>query len=160
GMNHERDVPDRTDFNTTLTPGYSTDKGGTDDEINPPGAGNACKDISFITGDSINGPVHSNDALLMCGSPVFKGSVTTSWSTDTSGKNYRVGSGCSGSPTFATKGDPHVTTPLTMPPSNSSIKAATLPQPGNTGGCLFTGPTRIVFNSDGTMTVNSPYSQN
>src|SRR6185436_1442736 len=38
-----------------------------------------CSDIKFSTGDVINGPTHSNDAIYMNGSPRFKGSVSTSW---------------------------------------------------------------------------------
>ena len=30
-----------------------------------------CTEIQFITGDKINGPFHTNDDILLCGSPVF-----------------------------------------------------------------------------------------
>jgi hypothetical protein len=30
-----------------------------------------CKEITFVTGDSVNGPMHSNDSLLICNRPVF-----------------------------------------------------------------------------------------
>jgi hypothetical protein len=30
-----------------------------------------CTEIRFVTGDKINGPLHSNDSLLVCGAPVF-----------------------------------------------------------------------------------------
>ena len=35
------------------------------------GRNSNCNDIQFISADTINGPVHSNDAILMCGSPDF-----------------------------------------------------------------------------------------
>jgi hypothetical protein len=59
-------------------------------------------------------------------------------------------------PVFANPGDPLTLPPLTMPPSNSAIKAETV---SGTGGCLYTGPTRIRLNSGGTMTVKSPFSK-
>ena len=45
---------------------------------------------------------------------------------------------------------------LTMPPSNSALKAEVAV---GKGGCLYTGPTRIRLNTAGTMTVNSPFAQ-
>ena len=32
---------------------------------------NGCTEINFITQDSVNGPLHSNDSILVCGSPNF-----------------------------------------------------------------------------------------
>ena len=40
--------------------------------------GNTCTEISFNSNDTINGPLHSNDAIRICGSPTFNGNVTTS----------------------------------------------------------------------------------
>jgi Tfp pilus assembly protein PilX len=119
------------------------------------GRDSQCTDINFVSGDSINGPLHSNDAFLVCGTPAFNGETSTSWA-GASGKRYRTNSSCSNGPTFANAGDPRQLPPLTMPPSNSAIKAETL---AGRGGCLYTGPTRIKLNSNGTMTVNSPFSK-
>jgi hypothetical protein len=44
-----------------------------------------------------------------------------------------------------------------MPPSNVEIKNETQPALGGTG-CLFTGPTALRLNTDGTMDVISPFS--
>ena len=102
-----------------------------------------CNDIQFITADTINGPLHSNDAILMCGSPNFNGAVSSSW--DTTGTRYR--SGCGGtSPDFANPGDPRYVPALAMPPSNAALKGYTA---AGQGGCLYTGPTRIVLKSNG-----------
>ena len=118
--------------------------------------GKYCTDINFISADSINGPLHSNDAFLVCGSPHFNGETSTSWSGQ-SGLRYRKNSGCSpNSPIFANAGDPRLLAPLTMPPSNSALEAETNV---GVGGCLYTGPTRIKLNSNGTMTVKSPFSK-
>jgi Tfp pilus assembly protein PilX len=132
-----RDVDNRTDFS-----------GDSDGDI--------CTDINFASVDVINGPLHSNDALLICGSPEFAGKTTTSWSPS-SGNKWRANGSCSNSPDFLT-GDPKYADPLTMPPSNVGIKAdADQTQLGT--GCLFTGPTSITLNSTGTMTVVSPFTK-
>ena len=62
------------------------------------------------SGDVINGPLHSNDAILLCGGPTFNGKVTTSWQGAGSPiKRYRtqyrqrVRAGLRPSPTAATR---------------------------------------------------------
>ena len=117
------------------------------------GRNSNCNDIQFISADTINGPLHSNDAILMCGTPDFKGSTSTSWST--TGTRWR--SGCSNThPSFANPGDPAYLAPLSMPPSNLALEAETTT---TAGGCLYTGPTRIKLLSNGKMTVKSPFSK-
>ena len=114
-----------------------------------------CVPINFITADNLNGPVHSNDAIMICGNPHFNGKATSSWNTS---PRWRGNSGCSGNaPVVANAGDPAYATPLTMPPSNSALKAEVA---AGRGGCLYTGPTKITLNSSGTMTVDSPFSKN
>jgi hypothetical protein len=104
----------------------------------------------------VNGPLHSNDALLVCGNPTFNGATSTSWDDPA---NIRWRNGCNPSvPVFANAGDPKLASKLDVPPSNSSIKSLTNPLLGGTG-CLYTGPTRIVLNSTGTMTVTSPFTK-
>ena len=39
-----------------------------------------CVRISFVTGDEINGPLHSNDTISVNGSPQFNGAATTGYS--------------------------------------------------------------------------------
>ncbi|HEY3830848.1 MAG TPA: prepilin-type N-terminal cleavage/methylation domain-containing protein [Acidimicrobiia bacterium] len=114
-----------------------------------------CVNIQFISADTINGPMHTNDAFMVCGNPHFNGATSTSWS-GASGLRYR--DGCPTShPVFANPGDPQLAPPLTMPPSDATIKSQTN---AGAGGCLYTGPTRIKLNSNGTMTVKSPFSKN
>ncbi len=116
------------------------------------GRNSNCSDIQFISADTINGPLHSNDAILMCGTPTFNGNTSTSWNT--SGKRWR--DNCPTShPNFANPGDPAYLPPLSLPPSNSAIQNETTPA---NGGCLYTGPTRIKLLSSGQMTVKSPLS--
>jgi hypothetical protein len=117
----------------------------------------SCWNIYFQDADTINGPLHTNDALGICGDPTFNGAVTTSWST--SPPRYFVGgSGCSGSSPNFQPGDPKYADPLTMPPSNAAIRADADQTQGGTG-CLFTGPTQITLNSNGTMSVVSPFTK-
>jgi hypothetical protein len=37
----------------------------------PVGTGKYCNVISFVSGDTINGPMHTNDAFVICGSPTL-----------------------------------------------------------------------------------------
>lgn len=120
------------------------------------GRNSNCTEITFISADAINGPMHTNDAFRVCGSPDFNGETSTSWSgTGNPVKRWRDVCPTS-NPFFANAGDPRQLPPLTMPPSNSSLKAET---EAGVGGCLFTGPTKIILNSNGTMTVTSPFSK-
>jgi type II secretory pathway pseudopilin PulG len=120
-----------------------------------------CIEITFASFDVINGPLHSNDAYRICPGAQFNGSTSTSWQ-GSGGVYYRAVTGCgSGSPVFANPGDPRYADPLTMPPSNTAILNETRPYDGvGGGGCLYTGPTSITFNSTGTITVDSPFSKN
>jgi hypothetical protein len=117
-----------------------------------------CSNITFFSQDVIKGPLHSNDAILISGTPTFQDSTTTSWDgtcqnaeCTPSSNRYRG----SGNPNFADPGDPAYAPPLTLPPSNSEVKEKADATLGGEG-CLFTGPTRITLNSNGTMNVTSP----
>ncbi len=127
------------------------------DKIN--GVGTGCTTIRFITGDIIKGPLHSNDAFYTCSSPQFQGATSTSWN-DPANKRYKRDTSCSGNPVFSLAGDPKFASPLTMPPSNNSIRKEVDPLYASPVGCLYTGPTKIVLNSSGTMNVTSPWSKN
>ena len=114
-----------------------------------------CINIHFFSADVINGPLHTNDAMLISGTPTFNGETSTSWD-DPTGLRYRQGS--SPDPTFARAGDPALEPPIEMPPSNSEIRTHADHTVGGEG-CLFTGPTVIQFNANGTMNVNSPLTR-
>jgi hypothetical protein len=122
----------------------------------------ACVRIYFTTGDTINGPLHTNDTISVNGSPRFNAKVTTGFTGTLScppnpAFTYRWHgrSGCADTPQFQT-GDPEPVALLTMPASNTAIKAETN-RPAKTG-CLYNGPTRIVLNANGTMDVTSPFT--
>jgi hypothetical protein len=112
-----------------------------------------CVSIYFVSADVIKGPLHSNDAINISGDPQFNDDVTTSWN-DPSGRGW-LGAG---SPSFANAGDPSYVDPLTLPPSNSAIRAEADGDQGGSG-CLYTGPTKIIMNSTGTLNVVSPFTK-
>ena len=89
-----------TDYETQDPAAYTDDlSDGSDPAVvcarhyyDSPARNSRCNDIQFISADTINGPLHSNDAILMCGTPNFRSTVSTSWNT--SGTKWR--SGCGG----------------------------------------------------------------
>lgn len=125
------------------------------------GRSSSCGRIQFAPHDVINGPLHSNDTLLICEAN-FNGKVTTSNSLDQGGgRLYDIPGGC-GSAHF-NSGDLSYSNSVGMPATNSQMKrevrsdltTSGVPRPG----CLYTGPTSIEFNGDGTMTVRSPWTK-
>ncbi|MEW6059941.1 MAG: hypothetical protein AB1551_07380 [Actinomycetota bacterium] len=133
-----RDIDGRVDFAGDTDPDYQY-----------------CFDITFIGVDNIDGPLHTNDALRIYEDPHFNGDTSTSYQPTSGDPWVCAGSPCA--PVFK-PGDPEYAAALTMPPSNVDLKNETDPVLGGTG-CLFTGPTAIRLNSDGTMDVISPFSK-
>jgi Tfp pilus assembly protein PilX len=121
-----------------------------------------CTGINFTGGDVINGPLHTNDAMMMQQaqngtSPVFNGDTTTSYpncQSATPSTCYRANGTVN--PTFAKgiKFRDNVTMPTTVAGLKGQTDAAKVSNPG----CLYTGPTRILFTNDGKMKVWSPYT--
>ena len=111
-----------------------------------PGTSNQfCDQIVFVSGDQLNGPLHSNDDLRMCGSPTFgrNGADVTEVSAPPVG--WAHGNSCSASPTF--RGPFATRAPVLTPPStNASLKA--IAGPANT----YTGQTHITLTGNN-MTV-------
>jgi Tfp pilus assembly protein PilX len=107
-----------------------------------------CVEITFVTGDTLDGAVHFNDTPLVSGTPLFKKAYETS---DPACKTAVVAddySGCwrgnSATPGF-NGSQPTYAAQLYLPDNSTSF--------GAYPGCDYTGDTRIRFNSDGTMTV-------
>ena len=124
------------------------------------GPGSYCRDIQFAAGDVIKGPLHSNDAILVganvSGSAAeFRGNVTTNWAGVPDGSTTRRWwyNGSKPDPFFARAGDPRFASNIEMPIAVTELRSKALP---SNGGCVYQGPTRIVLNSGGTMTVTSP----
>ncbi|MEO6116698.1 MAG: hypothetical protein ABIP33_09960 [Pseudolysinimonas sp.] len=116
----------------------------------------SCQEIRFAPGDILRGKVHSNDRLLVCGSD-FKGAVTTASQTT---PLYAIDSGCSDA-TWEAK-PPYKTQTIPMPPTNQTMPLETqndIPSQVPHPGCMYTGPTSITLNSNGTVTVISPWTK-
>jgi hypothetical protein len=116
----------------------------TDCAVHYPNRGGDCQPIQFTTGDSINGPLHSEDTLLVCGSPVFgRTSADQIQAAGHSDENLR---GCNDNATMT--GTFNNSSPSLLPPStNAQILNVTQP------AFHFTGVTTIVLNA-GQMSVN------
>ncbi|MEK6309085.1 MULTISPECIES: hypothetical protein [Curtobacterium] len=123
-----------------------------------PSNGNAaCGRIQFQDGDVLNGPIRSNDMLLICGG-TFKSTVQSA-----QGWSNRV---CSPAKTpsfqYYSGYQPEVVGSYTPPSTISAGRdrmysddsSVTGTSPGT--GCLYTGPTQITFLGNGKMTVRSP----
>lgn len=119
---------------------------------------NYCLEIQFTSGDVINGPLHTNDALQIQGSTLFMDPTTeTSWANPPNPNMRWWGSG-----TPSTAGYRPVYAPrLDLPVGNEQLLKYVQPKVDtdpNTDrpGCLYTGATRIKFQSNGTMQILSP----
>ncbi len=140
-----------------------------------------CQDITFIGGDKLNGPVHSNDTILMTDGtstdplgPWFTDKVTTS---DPScaphppdySSCYRNGNAHGSVHPRFDKGMTH-RDEVDLPESIGNLqqyvdRPDAAPSGWKPAGCLYTGATRIEFHpaasgdDSGTMTVWSPGSR-
>jgi hypothetical protein len=88
-----------------------------------------CVAIQFADDDEINGPFHTNDDILSCGS--------TKFGRDTddhieSGKGWQNAPGCSGSPDFQGTWLPN-SSALNVPPTNAGLASIAEPQYRYTG---------------------------
>ncbi|WP_233195093.1 hypothetical protein [Cryobacterium sp. M91] len=126
----------------------------------PSGGTSVCGDIAFGSSDVVNGPAHSNDTMRICGA-TFNGTITTG-DPGAPGANYLKkasdGSDCSGQ--VFNGGQPTTSPVIAMPATNMQLKQETRTDAGiDAPGCLYTGPTSIVLNSSGTMTIRSPWTK-
>ncbi len=111
---------------------------------NPDRLGNNCQNVDFVTADTLTGNLFVNDTIFVCGSPSFQNTATAD-----PAQNYFEDQGCSGTPNISgTKQDNVGVQPIPTDNSTLATQAAA-------GGCLYEGPTTIVFNGS-TMTVTSP----
>ncbi len=124
-----------------------------------------CSIVYWSTLAVLNGPVHSNDGLYVCGAPTFNGNTDTYYNSATSNNVFHSkqfggpGSvlnplGCSNSPNYARSNDPAGGPILPFPPANTSIRSQADGAQGGTG-CLYTGPTTITLLASGKMNVTS-----
>ncbi len=104
-----------------------------------------CSEITFIGADTLDGAVHFNDTPLMSGSPNFKKGYETS-APNCANTPYNVNNCKRGTATPNLNGN-QAKWAATLDLEDNSSKFATFP------GCVYTGDTRIIFKSNGTMDV-------
>jgi hypothetical protein len=107
--------------------------------------GSSCTEIQFATDDDVKGPLHTNDSVLVCGSPTFGRDNKDAIELNGSSPGYEASGGCGLNPDF----DGTVVYPagqMELPPSNTALQH--LAQPGY----LFQGKTQIVID-DSSMQV-------
>jgi type II secretory pathway pseudopilin PulG len=114
---------------------------------------NYCVQIFFSSNDVINGPLHTEDELAICGSPVF-GRPGRNDSIEVvalaPGHSNQGNAGCPDNPVFNTSSgrlNTHAAS-IQPPPNNSQLKLIALPS------YQWTGQTDIVLNGN-TMTVTN-----
>ncbi|MBV9212026.1 MAG: pilus assembly PilX N-terminal domain-containing protein [Actinobacteria bacterium] len=106
-----------------------------------------CTPIYFAPVDQVNGPMHTNDDILTCGSPVFGRSSADAIEIAGPAPGWQNGPCTAGTPNFL--GTLKTSSPvLAMPPSNTALK--TVPN-----AAIYTGTTTIKLNSNGTMNVTN-----
>ena len=108
-----------------------------------------CTEIQFITGDRTNGPFHTNDDILTCGTPIFGRNATDRVEFSGPDPGWRRGGGCSGSPNFQGTVKTAVKK-LVLPTTNNELLTA-----AQGGGNVYTGTTHIRLNANNTMTVRT-----
>jgi Tfp pilus assembly protein PilX len=122
-----------------------------------------CGEIQWTTGDVVDGPLHSNDALQVNGAVQFKDSITsTAWPSAqgrtglTDADKTWWGSQPAPLPGFP----PRYDAALALPVSNAELLSYVLPKVDSSTnttrpGCYYQGATKITFTGS-TMTVHSP----
>ena len=126
----------------------------------PNSGGQYCDVISFINGEQIKGPLHTNDAIVVCGTPVFGRTLADSIEVSSppqgwysTGSIPNSGSNCNGSPSFV--GTFFTNAPvLTPPPTNGQL--ATLAQ---NDGYKYSGQTTIALSGTNLTITNNGTTQ-
>jgi Tfp pilus assembly protein PilX len=96
-----------------------------------------CTEINFITGDNINGPMHTNDQMLICGTPGFGRDINDLIEvSDPNGWRGNANACGTDTPNFIGKYTPGSPV-LALPPSNNALKTIADP------AYIFTGRTTI-----------------
>jgi Tfp pilus assembly protein PilX len=122
----------------------------------PNSGGDYCDVISFINGEQIKGPLHTNDALVVCGTPIFGRNSTDSIEVSSpppgwysTGSVPHSGSSCNGSPSFL--GTFFTNAPVLTPPSTNASLAGI----AQNDGYKYTGQTTIALSGTNLTITNS-----
>src|SRR5690606_33710911 len=107
----------------------------------------SCENITFPGFDDILGPLHTNDSILVCGSPQFGRNVNDMIELNQASPGYFTSGSCgSSSPNWAGTRE-HPAGILPMPSSNAELAAA--------ADYTYTGETTIVFNGSSMSVTNN-----
>lgn len=124
-----------------------------------------CLTINFAGTDTIKGPLHTNDAMILNGAIDFQGATSTAWATRAQDPSVVVPPPDparlwrnNGGPFTPRSNLPVYSPRQEMPPTNLNIRKMADAALGG-GGCLYTGPTSIEFLSNGKINVKSPYTR-
>lgn len=122
----------------------------------------SCNPVQFAAGDTLDGPVRTNDVITACGA-TFNSTVQDTGpagffytSADTS-----ISSACKTSTRFKIGPIENKGT-LPMPSTNANMKQEArtdIPDKVAKPGCIYTGPTSITFLAGGKMRVVSPWTK-
>ena len=120
----------------------------------PNSGGKYCDTISFVKGDNIKGPMHTNDAFVVCENPTLGRTPSDPVEVSSPAKGWystkeipHSGSNCEGKPNFA--GTFRTNSPVLIPPETNS-QLASIAEPA----FRYKGQVRICL-SGSTMTVGS-----
>ncbi|MGD0197329.1 MAG: hypothetical protein ABSC56_05410 [Solirubrobacteraceae bacterium] len=112
-----------------------------------------CPPIYFASGDSVNGPMHSNDDVAVCGAPTFGRQASDAIETPNNpvteangsctGPVHLVGTWNASAGTLPLPADD--TQLLQVADGNNGTLAGTSTCPITGAGCVFSGPTTIVL---------------
>ena len=150
--NYESQDPSVSSETYSYRCGSSTCKAPCVSAYQPLAGSTNCQYIQFAAGDTLEGPVRSNDQFRICGA-TFKSTVQSvyGWSK----------TGCTGTtPNFAS--NPTTSSTLTPPATISDLRdymrtdLATTTNTVEGPGCLYTGPTKITFVGGGKVNIVSP----
>lgn len=116
----------------------------------PAGTNNYCSQIFFLTGDNINGPLHTEDELAICGSPVFGRTAQDAIEVvaPAPGHSTQGNSGCTDTPTFKGTYVPGAAS-IQPPPTNAQLLQITQ------AAYHWTGQTHITLNGTSMTVVNN-----
>jgi hypothetical protein len=123
-----------------------------------------CSNIQWTSGDTVNGPLHSNDALQINGSVNFTNQTTeSSWPALNGTSSSTTWWGTQSPP--LTGYSPKYAPSISLPVANTTLLKYVAPDvDGDTStpagpGCYYQGATKITFTGT-TMTVLSPGTRN
>jgi hypothetical protein len=108
-----------------------------------------CDEIQFVTNDYVNGPFHTNDDILTCGTPTFGRDVIDKIEISGVDPGWKRAGGCGTAvPNF--KGTVKAgVKKLILPSTNNDLLTA-----ATNGGTVYTGTTHVRLNANNTMDVS------